>query len=239
MYLTNLREAIFAVVNSWLRIIVPKSILNNRKLRKFLFNASSPKKNKHSPRPNHNASISVDEIVEKQSYKLINLAGYAILALVCLDYAAMFFPPQFFNPNWELQTIGRATETVWGPLLGLILVFYRRQQYPLKRSELKILTLLSRLALILGIVYFLAAPLLITDTFRIMRTNRAQITMQLENQNKQVEQVTQQINQANDARLLNTFWQKNKEQYPNIVGISSPEIKQEILKKIRARKAEK
>ena len=212
---------------------MPKSILKSRKLRKFLFSTSSPgkNKNKNRPRPNHNSNISLNEIVERKSYQLINLAGYTILALVFFDYLTMFIPPKLFNPSWELETIGKAVEIVWGPLLGLILVFYRRQQDPVKRGELKLLSLFSWLALILGIVYLLAAPLLITNTFRIMGTNHAQMARQLETQNNQVEQFSQQLERASDNQL-GAFWLKYQWRTPEFSATSPQEIKQTILQKI-------
>lgn len=210
---------------------MPKSILKTRKLKRFLFRTSSPKNNKNKTHSNRDRTISLDEAVEKQSHKLINLAGYVILALVCLDYLTLLIPPKLFNPAWEIDVIGKAVETVWGPLLGLILVFYRRQQYLLKRSEVRILAWLSRLALVLGIVYLLAAPLLITNTFRIMRTNQAQMTMQLETRNQQQEQFERQLQQANE-RQLKTFWQKYQGSSPQVSTMSSEAIRQKILEKI-------
>jgi hypothetical protein len=213
---------------------MPKNIFKSRKLRKLLFSTASPKKNKTRLNSVRDANIFFDEVANKQSYKLINIAGYIILSLVFFDYLFLGFPPQIFNPTWELQTLGRVIETLWAPILGFILVFYRRQEYSVKKRELKLLSWLSRCALILGICYLLAVPLLITDTFRIVRDNYAQLTWQLTNRNHKVEQFSQQLELVNDSQLSNF-----RQQYPEyfVDSASSPqEIKQKILQKIEREK---
>ena len=64
-------------------------------------------------------SILTNELIEKQSYTFVALVGYVILGLIFFDYIHLLIPPKFFNPNWEIETIGRIIETIWILLLGL------------------------------------------------------------------------------------------------------------------------
>ncbi len=176
-------------------------------------------------------TITIDDAIEKQSSKIINLVGYVILLLALLDAIASFIPAKFFDPNWELTTIGKNIEAVWAPLLGFVLIFYRRQQEPIKFRELKILSFISSLSLILGIIYLLTVPLLITDTFRISRSNHAQVNLQLEAQRIKVKQITEQLNQANESQL-NIFLTKYRQQAPDLQDYSIQELKNNFLSRI-------
>jgi uncharacterized membrane protein len=179
----------------------------------------------------NNETITIDESIEKQSSKIINLVGYVILLLALFDIMATLIPPKFFDPNWELATIGKIVETVWAPLLGLILIFYRRQQESIKYRELKVLSLFSLLSLILGIIYLLTVPLLISDTFRIARSNLATVNIQVEAQRTQIEQIKQQLDNANELQL-NTFLSQYQKQAPQLKGSSTQELKANFLSKI-------
>lgn len=169
-----------------LKTIIPK------KLKKPTVGKSNKRKIK---------TVSTNASIEHQSYNFVVLVGYTILGLIFLDYLNVLIPPQFFNPNWELETIGRIIETIWILLLGFMLVFFRTQQRIIKQRELKILSLLSWLTLVVAILCFLAMPLLVSDAIRIHLSNKTQINAQLTSQNKQVEQVFLQINQASDQEI--------------------------------------
>lgn len=173
----------------------------------------------------------VNLIVEQKSSKIINLAGYTILLLTLLDYAALFVAPKFFNPIWGWETAGKLVETVWAPLLGFLLIFYRRNQDLIKPKELTFLSLLSWFSLILGTLYLLIAPVIIGNAFRINRSQQAQIISQISQQKSQVAQYSQQLNQASNEQLSNLL-QNYLKQAPNI-AISSPEqLKENLLTQI-------
>ena len=176
----------------------------------------------------------LNAIVEEKSSKIINLVGYAILLLTLLDYAILFVSPKFFNPVWGWETAGKLVETVWAPLLGFLLIFYRRDQDIIKPKELTFLSLISWFALILGTTYLLIAPVLIGNAFRINRSQKAQVTYQISQQNSQVQQYSQRLNQASSEQLDNLL-QNYARQAPNI-AISSPEqLKDNLISQIKQR----
>ena len=153
--------------------------------------------------------VLVNKTAEQKSLQTVNLVGYSILFLVLVDYLALLISAQFFDPTWELTTIGRLVETAWAPLLAFLLIFYRRYQDIIKPGELRLLSLLSWFALLLGIAYFLAVPLIIGNTIRINRSQQAQLISQIHNQKTQVQQYTQQLNQASDEQLNNLLQNTN------------------------------
>jgi len=61
-----------------------------------------------------------------------------------------------------------AVDNCWALLLGFVLAFYRQQDV-LRRFELRVLALLSWLALVLGLVFLLLLPLGVTNTLRLYR----------------------------------------------------------------------
>jgi hypothetical protein len=176
-------------------------------------------------------AISIDDAIEKKSIRVINLIGYGILILTFLDIVAIFIPPKFFDPNWELSSIGKTIEIVWAPLIAFVLIFYRRQQESIELGELKLLSLLSYLSLIIGIIYFMTVPLLITDTFRIARTNTSLVNRQLDAQRTQIEEITKQLNTANEEQLNNLFT-INIQESPQLQGSSVKELKTSFLSQL-------
>lgn len=143
----------------------------------------------------------LDGQIKTTSGRLIHRVGYAILALACLDYLVLLIPPQFLQPIWEFETIGKFVEIVWAPLLGYILIFYRQEQNLSKRRELRILATLSWLALGLGILYLTMIPLLVNNTIRIYRGYQAGAITQLDFNTTRTEEVRQQLDQASPEQL--------------------------------------
>lgn len=188
---------------------------------------------KKPPYHNQAKSIITNESIQKDSYKFVNLLGYAILVFMVIDYVYLLISPQFFNPNWELTTMGKIIETVYVTLLGFMLVFFRPQKQRIKQGELRILSWLSRLALFLGILCFLFAPLLISNSLRINNANQAKINLQLENQNQQLQQFTLQLDNVNEEQIRN-IWARNQQNSSPNTNLSAEEQKQQILSKVNS-----
>ncbi|MDJ0531691.1 MAG: HpsJ family protein [Xenococcaceae cyanobacterium MO_207.B15] len=188
---------------------------------------------KFQPKTSTKAKI-LNAIVEQKSSKIINLVGYTILFLVLLDYAALLISPKFFNPVWGWETAGKLVETVWAPLLGFLFIFYRRDQDLIKPRELTFLSLLSWLALILGTIYLLIAPVLIGNAFRINRSQKAQVTNQISQQKTQVQQYSQKLEQVSKEQL-NNLLQAYQQQAPDIAISSSQQLKENLLTQINQR----
>lgn len=173
-------------------------------------------------------SILTNEFIEDRSYNLVALVGYVILGFIFFDYLNLLIPPQLFNPSWELETIGKFIETIWILLLGFMLVFFRTQQRPIKATELKLLSFLSWLTLAIAIICFLTAPLLISNALRINQNAKTQINTQLTNQNKRVEIVLTEIEEASDTEI-NTLLSNSQLALSNSVR----ESKQQLINTVK------
>jgi Na+-driven multidrug efflux pump len=84
----------------------------------------------------------------------------------------MLIPPHLFNPAWELNIIGHLIESVWASILGFLLILFRMPEQKIYTREFKRLSLVSKLALFVAIIYFLLIPLIISDTARIYRDRK-------------------------------------------------------------------
>lgn len=148
-------------------------------------------------------AIRLDDVIEQNSTEIINFLGYTLLALALLDSLAIFIPTKLLNPVWEFQTIGRLVDISWAFLLGLILVFYRRQESIVKQNELRLLSLISWLTLVMAIAYFLMFPLLISNSIRLSNNNSNRANQQLTANSAQIQQIEEKLGQATEAELNN------------------------------------
>ncbi len=172
--------------------------------------------------------------IERRSTKIINLVGYVILLLILLDYGFLLISSQLFDPIWAYNTAGKLVENVWGLLLGLILIFYRRDQDVVKPKESFFLKIISWLTLLAGISYFLITPVIIGNGFRIYRSNQAQLTGQINLQKTQVEQYTQQLEGANKQQLSSLLQRYTVEENTSeITANSADKIKDNLLSEVK------
>lgn len=143
----------------------------------------------------------LNELIEQNSSQIINIFGYTLLAFALLDYASLIIPPQLMNPNWEFQTIGGMVEMSWATLLGLILVFYRRQDDYVKSRELGFLSLISWLCLVMAIAYFITIPILLSSCLRISSSNTAKANNQLTIYSEQIQAIESKLGEASETDL--------------------------------------
>ena len=170
--------------------------------------------------------------VENQSTKIVNLVGYIVLTVVLINYAFLFASPQLSNSSWVHSTAGNLIESGWGILLGFLFIFYRRDQDVVKPKEILSLKLISWLALLIGIGYFLLAPLIIGNAFRINRASKAQVLRQVDAANSQVKLYSQQLDKASDRQLaavLKSYQQKAPELKIN----SEQQLKQTLFEQVK------
>lgn len=123
---------------------------------------------------------------------LARVTGYSLLLLAIFDIIAALIPLQLFDPRWEYQTIGTIVEQVPVTLIGFFLAFYNGIQ-DRTRLERAFLGLLSFIALLAGVLFFLVMPLLISDSLRVNQQNYAQLAAQTTRQINQLTQLEQQI----------------------------------------------
>ena len=136
---------------------------------------------------------------------LISFAGYILLSLTLIDYVFLVFPPRLFNPAWELNVIGHLIESVWAPMLGLLLIFFRMPQQKIRTKELKKLSWISRLVLLMAIVYFLLVPLIISNTVRINQDRHNQYNQLVVQQQTELSNIQQKLNDLSDEQITQTF----------------------------------
>ena len=174
----------------------------------------------------------INEVVEQKSSQIINLVGYVLLFLAFLDYAILLFSANLFEPTWAYNTAGNLVENVWAFLLGFLLIFYRRDQDLIQPREFTFLSFLSWLALIIGIGYFLITPMIIGHSFRINRSQQAQVAIRIDQQKSQVEQYSQQLDGASQEQLNNLF-QNYKKRAPDGEIDSPQQFKENLLTEIK------
>ena len=131
--------------------------------------------------------------------------------MVLLDRLFLLSSSQFFEPNWAYNTAGNLVDNVWGLLLAVIFIFYRRDQDLIKPLEFKFLSFLSWFILVIGISYFLITPIIVGNAFRISRTADAQVMSQVNLQKTQIQEYSQQLNRAT-SQQLNVFLANHQQQ---------------------------
>jgi len=146
----------------------------------------------------------------RQTVGILRFLGYGFLLFSFFDLVDTLTPLQLMDPTWEFQTIGSLVEKVVVPLMGFVLVFVGAMT---ERNywELRILSILSWLALVMGLIYCLMLPLGIVNTIRINEINKMQVTGQLDKQSAQIKAVKTQLgsinNQEDLQKLLATLQQ--------------------------------
>jgi hypothetical protein len=181
---------------------------------------------------NNKLTQSVEELRQfsinlSRSIPLVRWVGYGLLILTLFDLVQVFVPPGFMNPFWEFQTMGALVERVPVPLLGLALVFLG-QAHRRGNWERRILTFLSWLSLLFGILFLLMIPLGVVNTMRINTANTAQISAEYTQQMSRAEQVKQQLNKAS-TEDIDSFL---KSQGRSLDGKQPEEFKDQLLSQL-------
>lgn len=183
----------------------------------------------------------LDVSVQQQSTNIINTVGYLIFTVVLSDYAFLWISAQFSNSNWIHSAAGEFVENGWGLLLGILLIFYRRDRDIVRPKEFFLLKLISWLTLIAGISYFLMAPSIIANALRINHTNKVQMLdrvnlakSQLQQYSIQLEQQLAKTTPKQLAEILETYQQ----QAPELPINSRQQLKQNLLTQAQQEQAQ-
>lgn len=162
--------------------------------------------------------------------ELVNLwrfLGYGMLFLALIDIIEMFVPPNFMNPSWEFQTMGRLVNQVGVPLIATLFVFSGKLAKR-RKWELPLLALLSRLALLVALLYLLLIPLGVVNTIRLYNSNLDQIKTGYEQRLSQANQVEQQLNQTSSTEIEDLI----KRQGGSLNGRNPEDVKNQILSQL-------
>lgn len=187
-------------------------------------------------RPNTETTLKhrrINTRIEEESTNIINLVGYIILLMATLDYSFLLISSQLSDPTLAYNTAGKLVENVWGFLLGLSFIFYRRDGDIVELKESWLLKTISWLILLLGISYFSIAPVIVGNGFRLYRNTQAQAIAQLDLQKTQVEQYTQQLQSASTEQLGSLLQKYSPEQTTAQIRAGSTEkIKSDLLAQV-------
>jgi cell division protein FtsL len=178
--------------------------------------------------PEKPSTAKVKQWIEDSSYNLVALIGYSLLGLSLVDFADVLLPLRLFDSNWQYQTITLLAGKVWAPLLGMMLVFFRRG-IKISRSEVKLLGGLSWLSLAIAIAYFLMVPLVITNAFRVDQNNNTQANNQILQRSAEIADLQEQVERANTPQQIATIY-ATINRLPGIPQLDDPQaVKQQIL----------
>ncbi|GAB4534782.1 MAG: hypothetical protein Tsb0014_21220 [Pleurocapsa sp.] len=202
---------------------IRRNLLKNPVIGRFFFNLSSP-----SNKQEYTSFVLPLEQIQKIG-NTISLSGYILLALTLIDYIFLIVPPRLFNPAWELNVIGHLIESVWAPILGFLLILFRMPDQKIYTGELKRLSIISKLALLVAIIYFLLIPLIISDTARIYRDRNHQFSSLITQQQTQLSKIEQQLGNLSDTQVTQAFG-KSSVVSPNDSGEI---MREKLLKKFQ------
>ncbi|QIR39498.1 hypothetical protein HCG51_24195 [Tolypothrix sp. PCC 7910] len=154
--------------------------------------------------------------------------GYSMLIMAFIDIIDVIFPVQIMNPVWEFQTMGALVDRVAIPLVSLLLVLFGKLE---NRSflELHILRFISRLTLLVGLLYILLIPVGVSNTVRLYSNNVDQFNQEYKQQLSQVNQLEEQLTKATPSEL-DTILQR---QGHSLDGNNPQEVKNQLLLQIK------
>lgn len=164
----------------------------------------------------------------------LRLVGYGLLLFALADTLLVFYPPQFTNAAWELQTMGAVVERLPVPLLGLVMVFFG-EDYERNRLEDIFLKIVSWFSLLLAIAFLLLLPLGINNTLRINAENNQGIQAQAQQRQAELEAVETQVNQSSTGDLQNLALELNRMGLP-VDTANTQELKSDILARVATAK---
>ena len=152
---------------------------------------------------------------------LIRVIGYVFLAFFLFDFADTLIPLRLTNPTWEFQTFGALVEKV--PVLFLAYaMIYLGRNFGRKPLEQFLLSLITWLALILGLVYLLMIPISIINTNRLLTLNHQQ-TLQLDIQIAQVKKAQTNLKTTNTQSELQKILSRDLGNNSAIPKLENPE----------------
>jgi hypothetical protein len=152
---------------------------------------------------------------------LIRVIGYVFLAFFLFDFTDTLIPLRLTNPTWEFQTFGALVEKV--PVLFLAYaMIYLGRNFGRKRLEQFLLSLITWLALLLGIVYLLMIPISIINANRLLTLNHQQ-TLQLDIQIAQVKKAQTNLKTTNTQSELQQILSRDLGNNSAIPKLENPE----------------
>ena len=124
-----------------------------------------------------------------------------MVVLFLLDVAALLYPPDLMNPEWEFETAGNIIERIVVPIMGLGFIFFG-ETYLRRKWELLLLKGLSWTSLVCAAILIVGIPLiLVTSSQRIALLIDENFGNQYRQQVSQAEVIQEQIESASRSDL--------------------------------------
>lgn len=133
---------------------------------------------------------------------ILRWLGYGLIVFAAVDALFFLYPPDFTNPEWEMQLIGNLVERSPVPLIGFALIFLGSQTFQrwsfLERLWVKVSTFLC---LLLAMLFLLLVPLGIFDTKRVIDLNNERTETRLEEANAQIDRLAEDLNRVDPSAI--------------------------------------
>jgi len=162
---------------------------------------------------------------------VLRWVGYGFLLLATFDIIQSLLPLGFTNPLWEMTTVANLVERVPIPMLGFLLIFWGEDEGR-KDWEEKLLKIFPWLCLILGAIFLLMLPLTAINTFRIDQFNTQQVNTKLEQEQKQIKQLSSQVDQIELEQLRAIATQLKSVGMEINIAQPQPQLKADVLAQI-------
>ncbi len=166
----------------------------------------------------------------RQTFLLLRGLGYCLLVLFLLDCGMIAIPLKFTNAVWELSTYGQIIERVPILLFSFPFIFFGEYSARMKWEQIAT-KIISWMALIIAIFFFVGIPLGIVNTFRVQTLRQGEVIVKVAQQNGPVQEISERLNKADtDSEIRNVLKAINPQQQARISQIPNPkEIKEKLL----------
>ncbi len=166
----------------------------------------------------------------RQTFLLLRGLGYCLLVLFLLDCATIATPLKFTDAVWELITYGQIIERVPILLFSFPFIFFGEYSARMKWEQIAN-KIISWLALIIAIFFFLGIPLGIVNTFRVQTLRQGEVIAKVAQQNGPVQEISERLSKADtDSEIRNVLRTINPQQQALISQIPNPkEVKKKLL----------
>lgn len=149
--------------------------------------------------------FSLKESLVSNVLRGLPIIGYFMATMSIFDCIFVVIPPQLQNPAWELASLGSIANHTWGILIGfgfMLTTFSRDTVDKVKPIEIIIINFFRFVIILIALIFILAVPLTIINTFRVNNTEAQQINNQVKAQQQVITQVEQNLDSITDARQL-------------------------------------
>ncbi|QHU99112.1 HpsJ-like protein, cyanoexosortase A-associated [Synechocystis sp. CACIAM 05] len=167
--------------------------------------------------------------------RVLPLVGYSMIFMTLIDCAAVVFPPNFLNPEWELSTLSALSDQSWAFLIGIGFVltgFFHGGLSQVRRIELRLIFAIRWFLLLWALLFLLALPLVLVNTNRIVGQIKTEFTRQTQASQELIGNVETNLDRVTDKNQLLQVAQTLGVPIPNADVASVGEIQATIREQL-------